>query len=74
MEQRLAPRVDEAAARARKWAYEALCMTTLTSNILANNARSIKLAERLGAQYERTYTNPNMGEGLLYRHPGPKVL
>ena len=64
----------EAACRARRWAYDDLGMTTLTSNILADNARSIKLAERMGAQYERTYTNPNIGEGLLYRHPEPGGL
>ncbi|MDG2406970.1 MAG: GNAT family N-acetyltransferase, partial [Paracoccaceae bacterium] len=52
----------EAACRTRRWAYDDLGMTTLTSNILANNARSIKLAKRMGAKYERSYTNPNMGE------------
>ncbi len=64
----------EAALRARIWAYEMLSMTTLTSNIIPGNIRSIKLAERMGATYERTYTNPNMGEGMLYRHPGPELL
>ncbi|MDH5797929.1 MAG: N-acetyltransferase, partial [Paracoccaceae bacterium] len=47
----------------------------LTSNILPGNDRSVKLAERLGAKYERTYDNVYMGEDMLYRHPGPeKVL
>ena len=49
-------------------------MTTLTSNIISGNTRSIKLAKRMGATFERTYTNPNMGEGMLYRHPGPESL
>jgi RimJ/RimL family protein N-acetyltransferase len=62
----------EAASRGRKWAYEELSMTTLTSNIIPGNTRSIKLAERMGATYERTYMNPNMGEGMLYRHPAPQ--
>jgi len=64
----------EAASRAREWAYSDLGMSTLTSNIIAGNTRSVKLAERMGAMYERTYTNPNMGEGMLYRHPAPEAL
>ena len=64
----------EAASRAREWAYNNLGMSTLTSNIIIGNTRSIKLAERMGATYEHTYTNPNMGEGMLYRHPAPEAL
>lgn len=64
----------EAALRARDWAYEALGFTTLTSNILPGNARSVALAERLGARYERTYRNVTMGEDMLFRHPGPAEL
>ena len=62
----------EAAVTARQWVYEKLSMTTLTSNIIPGNTRSIKLAKRMGAKYERSYINPNMGEGMLYRHPGPE--
>ena len=64
----------EAATRARDWAYTDLGLTTLTSNIVPGNARSVALAERMGAHYERTYHNPNMGEDMLYRHPGPAEL
>lgn len=64
----------EAAARAREWAYADLGMTTLTSNIVPGNDRSIALASRLGATYERTYLNPEMGEDQLWRHPGPEAL
>ncbi|MDP4991740.1 MAG: GNAT family N-acetyltransferase [Marivita lacus] len=64
----------EAATRARRWAYDDLGFTTLTSNIVPGNTRSIWLAERMGAVYERTYDNPNMGEDMLYRHPGPEAL
>ncbi|WP_418594544.1 GNAT family N-acetyltransferase [Ponticoccus sp. (in: a-proteobacteria)] len=66
----------EAATRARQWAYalDGLAMTTLTSNIVPSNTRSKALATRLGAVYERTYHNPNMGEDELWRHPGPEAL
>jgi RimJ/RimL family protein N-acetyltransferase len=64
----------EAAQRARRWAYEDLGFTTLTSNIVPSNERSKKLAARLGAVYERTYHNEHMGEDELWRHPGPEAL
>ncbi len=63
----------EGALRARQWAYEVLGFTTLTSNIVPGNNRSIALAERMGATYERTYHNVEMGEDLMYRHPGPEA-
>ncbi len=64
----------EAAERARRWAYQELGLTTLTSNIVPGNTRSAALATRLGATYERTYHNENMGEDELWRHPGPEAL
>ncbi len=64
----------EAASRARRWAYEELGLRTLTSNIYGSNTRSIALAQRLGATFERTYDNVYMGEDQLWRHPGPEAL
>lgn len=65
----------EGALRARRWAYEDLGFTTLTSNIVPGNDRSVALAERMGAWFECAYHNVEMGDDLLYRHPGPeKVL
>jgi len=64
----------EAATRARRHAYGDLGLTTLTSNIVPGNTRSIALAERLGAWFEREYDNIHMGRDFLYRHPGPDAL
>ncbi|WP_425100967.1 GNAT family N-acetyltransferase [Tropicibacter sp. S64] len=64
----------EAAMRVRQWAYDDLGFTTLTSNIVPSNARSKALAARMGAVYERTYENENMGTDELWRHPGPEAL
>lgn len=64
----------EAATRAREWAYAELGFITLTSNIVPGNARSVALAERMGAWYESSYRNVQMGEEMLYRHPGPEAL
>lgn len=61
----------EAATRARQYAYEDLGLKTLTSNIVPGNSRSVALAERLGASFERSYKNMHMGDEMLYRHPGP---
>lgn len=61
----------EASSRVRQWAYEELKFTTLTSNITPYNIRSIRLAERLGAKFEHSYDNSNMGKTFLYRHPNP---
>lgn len=64
----------EAALAVRQWAYAELGFTTLTSNIVPENTRSIALAERLGATFEREYENVQMGRDFLYRHPAPEAL
>ncbi|WP_082899112.1 GNAT family N-acetyltransferase [Sulfitobacter sp. EhC04] len=63
----------EAAKAVRRHAYEVMGFTTMTSNIVPGNTRSIALAERLGAVHERTYQNINMGTELLFRHPAPEA-
>ena len=63
----------EAAWHARAWAYRDLGMGPLTSNIVPGNTRSVALAERLGATFEREYTNIHMGAEMLYRHPGAQA-
>ncbi|MCB1340355.1 MAG: GNAT family N-acetyltransferase [Pseudooceanicola sp.] len=63
----------EAALAARAFAYGTLGWTTLTSNIMPGNTRSIALAERLGARLDRRFDNPLVGEELVYRHPAPEA-
>ncbi len=63
----------EAAEAARQWAYDVLGMAALTSNIVPDNTGSIRLAERLGARFERADDNVFMGRVHVYRHPGPRA-
>ena len=62
----------EAAQAVRSWAYSKLGFTTITSNIVPKNKRSIALAKRLNATYEKEYHNDNMGQVYMYRHPYPE--
>lgn len=62
----------EAALAARAWAYGARGLTTLVSYIDPGNARSIRLAERLGARLDPDAARPDPGD-LVYRHPGPET-
>ncbi len=64
----------EGAECARLWAYTDLGLETLTSNIKPGNHRSVALAERMGARFERSYDNVHLGEDHLYRHPAPADL
>ncbi len=64
----------EAAEQVRKYAYDTLGWTTLSSHIVPGNTRSVALAERLGARFEREYQNPHMGVDRIYRHPSPEEL
>ena len=61
----------EAASAARDWAYGTLGLRTLVSYIDPDNARSIRLAERLGAVRDDTADRPEPGDHV-YRHPGPE--
>jgi len=57
----------EAAAAARAYAFDALNWETAVSYIHADNARSIRLAERLGATRDDAAERPHP-EDLVYRH------
>ena len=63
----------EAAMAARDHAYRHMGFTTLSSNIFPGNARSVALADRMGAWKERVYDNVSHGTEMVYRHPGPEV-
>jgi RimJ/RimL family protein N-acetyltransferase len=58
----------EAAFRARTYAYETLGWETAISLIAPDNFRSRRVAERLGATFERVIQHERMEFGV-YRHP-----
>ena len=65
----------EAALALRGHAYERLGWGPLISVIAPGNARSIRLAERLGATLERDdWTTPSGKAALIYRHPGVNAM
>ena len=64
----------EAALAVRAFAYGKLGLKTLVSYIDTGNARSIRLAERLGAARDDNAPLPENERCLVYRHPGPEAL
>ncbi len=64
----------EAAAAARTHAFRDLGWDTAVSYIHPENARSIALAERLGATLDPDAPHPGTGPALVYRHPRPEAL
>ncbi len=63
----------EAALFSRRYAYEVLGWETVISCSMPDNARSIALAKRLSATYERTFEHEDYGPLQVWRHPGPEV-
>ncbi|MEM7546346.1 MAG: GNAT family N-acetyltransferase [Pseudomonadota bacterium] len=64
----------EAAIRARRYAYETLGWTVAASCISEGNDRSIRLAERMGATFDRRFPRDGLPDHLVYIHPGPEAL
>lgn len=67
----------EAAEAVRLWAARELGGPPLVSYIELNNARSIALAERLGAVRDPDAPAPDFGSGSedgVWRHPRPQTL
>ncbi|WP_319937671.1 GNAT family N-acetyltransferase [Allitabrizicola rongguiensis] len=64
----------EAARAARDWAVRALGWTDIVSYIAPDNARSIALAERLGARLDPGAPTFDYDKPIhVYRHPRPEV-
>ncbi len=63
----------EAALAARAHDYETHGVSTLVSYVHRDNARSIRLAERLGAVVDPDAPSSDP-EDLVYRHPAPEAL
>ena len=61
----------EACLRARRYAYEVVGLTTLISCIAVENSASKRVAERVGARYEKTVDLLGFGDHEVWRHPGP---
>ena len=59
---------QEAAAAARRWAFEEAGLSTLVSYIDRDNARSIRVAERLGASLDPDARTPNDDPCMIFRH------
>ena len=64
----------EAALRARAYAYDTLGWTRAASCISEGNDRSIRLAERMGATFDRRFPRDGMPDHLVYIHPAPEAL
>lgn len=60
----------EAARATRTHAYDTLGWDTAVSYVASGNARSIRLAERLGAVLDDTAARPD-ADDLVFRHPAP---
>ena len=61
----------EAARATRAHAYRDLGWRSAVSLIAPDNARSRRLAERLGCRYEGDHPHPHFGPLQVWRHPGP---
>ncbi|MCF6327740.1 MAG: GNAT family N-acetyltransferase [Devosiaceae bacterium] len=62
----------EAAIALRNWAFETRRLKTLVSYIAPENNRSIRLAERLGAELDGAAPRTDPAD-LVFRHPNPQV-
>ncbi len=66
--------VREAAETMRAAVYQNLGWSTAVSYIHPDNARSIALAERLGAVLDESAETPDDDPCLVYRYPAPEAL
>lgn len=61
----------EAAMRVREFTYDTLGWKTVVSYVDPENARSIKLVERMGAVRDMEAATPGNEPCYVYRHPSP---
>ncbi len=64
---------QEAASRARSYVYETLGWETVTSLIAVENTPSARVAERLGATWERVIPYRGL-DCAIWRHPSARSL
>lgn len=64
----------EAAVAVRRYTYDVMGCTTAISLILADNVRSMALAERLGCTRDGDFQHAQHGAVPIWRHPGPEAL
>ena len=65
---------QEAARRARQFAFDDLGLKTLISSCAPDNPRSARVAERLGATRDGAWTHPTFGIYDIWRHAAPSKL
>jgi ribosomal-protein-alanine N-acetyltransferase len=61
----------EASLRARAYAFEELGWHHIVSCISEGNTRSIQLAERMGAKFDRRVPRTGAPDQMVYLHPAP---
>lgn len=64
----------EAALLSRTFAYSRLGWSRIVSLIMADNDRSIRLAQRLGCREEGVFDHPTLGRLNIWVHPSPEAL
>lgn len=55
-------------------AYDTLGWSRIVSLIMQDNARSIRLAERMGCQKDGVFAHPVFGRLDIWVHPAPEAL
>lgn len=65
---------QEAAIATRSFAYGTLGWKRIVSLIMNDNARSIRLAERLGCRKEGTFVHDVLGALDIWTHPEPEAI
>lgn len=65
---------QEAAIATRSFAYGTLGWKRIVSLIMDDNARSIRLAERLGCRKEGTFVHDVLGALDIWTHPEPEAI